>query len=287
MEKDSTTFSSNETQFGNDINSLVPKKAVNVASTAQSFAKTGGLLANNTLNMVKLALSPVGIVKTLIHGVALSDDINIDTSSPMKIGAVSAILAIKREENQYTGTNINRADTSQECVFQIGDYFLPLSYNVTVSGQKRIEQTPLVDGVTVIERISKQPRVVNIAFEIKPKGMGNSPDSLFSLENNMSGGTISLEGTQQSINAKSIEKKYLQQIRTFFDSLYSSDTIFRVENPIVNETFGVDYVVLTAYSITPIVGSFNWNVTLSLVEVDTTHNLLYVENDTYKGVSAE
>lgn len=287
MEKDSTTFSSNETQFGNDINSLVPKKAVNVASTAQSFAKTGGLLANNTLNMVKLALSPVGIVKTLIHGVALSDDINIDTSFPMKIGAVSAILAIKREENQYTGTNINRADTSQECVFQIGDYFLPLSYNVTVSGQKRIAQTPLVDGVTVIERISKQPRVVNIAFEIKPKGMGNSPDSLFSLENNMSGGTISLEGTQQSINAKSIEKKYLQQIRTFFDSLYSSDTIFRVENPIVNETFGVDYVVLTAYSITPIVGSFNWNVTLSLVEVDTTHNLLYVENDTYKGVSAE
>lgn len=141
-----------------------------------------------------------------------------------------------------SGPVINRQDFTKLWALQLDKYFMPLSQTFTLRAKKRLNISSLVDGVDIIQQTRKEAKTIDCSLRI-------------SLKENQT--------NLQIVDARND----VQRLSQFINELYESDMIFAVSNDMINNTFGVNYVIMTEYKFLPRTGMGTYTFEFSLTEV--------------------
>jgi hypothetical protein len=144
---------------------------------------------------------------------------------------------------------IDRFDTTKMYGVKLGDYYLPVSQTYTLQASKRTNVSSLVDGIDIIQQVRKEAKTIDCSVK------------------------ISLNEKQTNLQLMDANKEvtYLNQL--LFD-LYDTDTVFFIDNEMLNNTFQMQYVFMSKYRFIPKVGSRLYTFEFSLMEVKYGENVL-------------
>lgn len=209
-------------------------------SSAEEIIHGGIDTANNIL---KLTFSQAGIIRSM--GKIINSENRNFKSINQKIGYTTEMLSTKISEdlNDY--------------VFMCGDYYLPLSFNFSVSGNTNLVKSQLVDGIQIIENTYYEPQIIDINIKIE-----RAPDT--NSESN------------PVLNFRDSRKLQIVKLGEFLKSLRKDNPVFSITNNYISKDLGINYCTLERYSITPIEGSTITHVNLRIIEVDLTTQTLFV-----------
>lgn len=206
-----------------------------------------------------LTFSSVGIVKSVIpissEGGYINGIGNKVKSSLINQKTRYSTSSANAKDNLISVTNEN------DYIFRISDYYLPLSYSLSINASKNIVKSQLVDGSAIYEMTSYNPAeiILRIKLERKPINDNGRYDPMSFRQN-------------QGAMAGDIVK-----FATVINDLYKNKSVFAIYNNFTNKEVGIQFVVLSRYAIDPQEGSTVTNITLNLLEVDLTRQTLFVE----------
>lgn len=180
---------------------------------------------------------------------------------------------ISREQNQTQRVNastgeIDRFDYSKLWSLQIGDYFMPLSQTFVLQARKRLNVSSLVAGVDIIQQTRKEAKTIDCTLRLT---LRDNQQSLQIVKSD-SPAVYAIEGvTPPTVNTATAKAIELSQ---FLREFYDNDAVLRIRNKMINETFGVDYVIISEYKFTPRVGMGTFTFEFSLTEVKYGENVI-------------
>lgn len=206
-----------------------------------------------------LTFSSVGIVKSVIPISSEGGYIN-GIGNKVKSSLIN-------QKTRYSASSANAKDNlisvtnENDYIFRISDYYLPLSYSLSINASKNIVKSQLVDGSAIYEMTSYNPAeiILRIKLERKPINDNGRYDPMSFRQN-------------QGAMAGEIVK-----FATVINDLYKNKSVFAIYNNFTNKEVGIQFVVLARYAIDPQEGSTVTNITLNLLEVDLTRQTLFVE----------
>lgn len=253
-------YSASSDGLGGDVSGALAKVAQNPISEALRTGAAWIDKADEVAGMaIKLSLSTVGMARNIMRGGVVSGGDDVEGIK----GAASAITMVQRGgKKTYSAASaptFERYDSSKDWFFRCGNYFMPLSIRFTLHAQKNLQESQLVDGPTIIERVSKAPKTIDVTVRLERKET-ESPTALH---------VVSDENLYNPVS----------DISAMIHDLYDNRDVFQIDNPILNREHGVTHVVMREYSITPSEGSTLMTLQMSLTQIDMDANIIANDGD--------
>lgn len=138
--------------------------------------------------------------------------------------------------------DVDRFDYNKLWSVQLEDYFLPLSQTFTLKAKKKLNTSMLVDGPDVIQQTRKQAKTISCSMR------------------------ISLREEQTNLQIVDAQNKVIE-LANFLQAFYETDAVIAIKNRAINETFGVQYVIMSDYEFAPRIGMNTYIFNFVLTEV--------------------
>lgn len=224
--------------------------------------------ADAVLNARKIVLSQAGIVRVLIEspGGKIRTGDNIPEMSPAPLSTQEYSTSTHQDDAQRISDALSGLtdDPIADAIFVCGDYYAPLSLNFSVSAQKITDESQLVDGINIVQRVAKGPKVVSVSFNIQRREAQEIED--------MSATTI------RRRNARGGDPTPVYKLTRFLDELYENDEVFAIENTVLNDEIGIGWAFIKSYRFSPMQGDTFGSINLVLQEVNIADPLLYTNS---------
>lgn len=224
--------------------------------------------ADAVLNARKIVLSQAGIVRVLIEspGGKIRTGDNTPEMSPAPISTQEYSTSTHENDAQRISDALSGLtdDPIADAIFVCGDYYAPLSLNFSVSAQKITDESQLVDGINIVQRVAKGPKVVSVSFNIQRREAQEVED--------MSATTI------RRRNARGGDPTPVYKLTRFLDELYENDEVFAIENTVLNDEIGIGWAFIKSYRFSPMQGDTFGSINLVLQEVNIADPLLYTNS---------
>ena len=224
--------------------------------------------ADAVLNARKIVLSQAGIVRVLIEspGGKIRTGDNTPEMSPAPLSTQEYSTSTHENDAQRISDALSGLtdDPIADAIFVCGDYYAPLSLNFSVSAQKITDESQLVDGINIVQRVAKGPKVVSVSFNIQRREAQEVED--------MSATTI------RRRNARGGDPTPVYKLTRFLDELYENDEVFAIENTVLNNEIGIDWAFIKSYRFSPMQGDTFGSINLVLQEVNIADPLLYTNS---------
>lgn len=225
------------------------------------------------MNAAKLVLSEAGVIRVLVQQggkvmMGNTTDPNIilqQISGRRSYEAKSSYLPTSEDEALSDGLDTPYFDS----VFACGDYWLPLSLRFSVRSSKVLDNSQLVDGPNITQRVAKNPKTVNVSFDIERRERTSDLQSQDYIE------ATSIRYSSDS----STDKQAIYKLTKVLSELFENSDVFEVQNPVLNDEIGINWAVMTDYHFSPDKGSTFARVSFTLQEVNVKDPLLY-QSDT-------
>lgn len=225
--------------------------------------------ADAVLNARKIVLSQAGIVRVLIEspGGKIRTGDNTPEMSPAPLSTQEYSTSTHENDAQRISDALSGLtdDPIADAIFVCGDYYAPLSLNFSVSAQKITDESQLVDGINIVQRVAKGPKVVSVSFNIQRREAQEVED--------MSATTI------RRRNARGGDPTPVYKLTRFLDELYENDEVFAIENTVLNDEIGIGWAFIKSYRFSPMQGDTFGSINLVLQEVNIADPLLYTNSD--------
>lgn len=224
--------------------------------------------ADAVLNARKIVLSEAGIVRVLIEspGGKIRTGDNTPEMSPAPLSTQEYSTSTHEDDAQRISDALSGLtdDPIADAIFVCGDYYAPLSLNFSVSAQKITDESQLVDGINIVQRVAKGPKVVSVSFNIQRREAQEVED--------MSATTI------RRRNARGGDPTPVYKLTRFLDELYENDEVFAIENTVLNNEIGIGWAFIKSYRFSPMQGDTFGSINLVLQEVNIADPLLYTNS---------
>lgn len=224
--------------------------------------------ADAVLNARKIVLSQAGIVRVLIEspGGKIRTGDNTPEMSPAPLSTREYSTSTHENDAQRISDALSGLtdDPIADAIFVCGDYYAPLSLNFSVSAQKITDESQLVDGINIVQRVAKGPKVVSVSFNIQRREAQEVED--------MSATTI------RRRNARGGDPTPVYKLTRFLDELYENDEVFAIENTVLNDEIGIGWAFIKSYRFSPMQGDTFGSINLVLQEVNIADPLLYTNS---------
>lgn len=224
--------------------------------------------ADAVLNARKIVLSEAGIVRVLIEspGGKIRTGDNTPEMSPAPLSTQEYSTSTHENDAQRISDALSGLtdDPIADAIFVCGDYYAPLSLNFSVSAQKITDESQLVDGINIVQRVAKGPKVVSVSFNIQRREAQEVED--------MSATTI------RRRNARGGDPTPVYKLTRFLDELYENDEVFAIENTVLNNEIGIGWAFIKSYRFSPMQGDTFGSINLVLQEVNIADPLLYTNS---------
>lgn len=224
--------------------------------------------ADAVLNARKIVLSQAGIVRVLIEspGGKIRTGDNTPEMSPAPLSTREYSTSTHEDDAQRISDALSGLtdDPIADAIFVCGDYYAPLSLNFSVSAQKITDESQLVDGINIVQRVAKGPKVVSVSFNIQRREAQEVED--------MSATTI------RRRNARGGDPTPVYKLTRFLDELYENDEVFAIENTVLNNEIGIGWAFIKSYRFSPMQGDTFGSINLVLQEVNIADPLLYTNS---------
>lgn len=224
--------------------------------------------ADAVLNARKIVLSQAGIVRVLIEspGGKIRTGDNTPEMSPAPLSTQEYSTSTHEDDAQRISDALSGLtdDPIADAIFVCGDYYAPLSLNFSVSAQKITDESQLVDGINIVQRVAKGPKVVSVSFNIQRREAQEVED--------MSATTI------RRRNARGGDPTLVYKLTRFLDELYENDEVFAIENTVLNDEIGIGWAFIKSYRFSPMQGDTFGSINLVLQEVNIADPLLYTNS---------
>lgn len=224
--------------------------------------------ADAVLNARKIVLSQAGIVRVLIEspGGKIRTGDNTPEMSPAPLSTQEYSTSTHEDDAQRISDALSGLtdDPIADAIFVCGDYYAPLSLNFSVSAQKITDESQLVDGINIVQRVAKGPKVVSVSFNIQRREAQEVED--------MSATTI------RRRNARGGDPTPVYKLTQFLDELYENDEVFAIENTVLNDEIGIGWAFIKSYRFSPMQGDTFGSINLVLQEVNIADPLLYTNS---------
>lgn len=224
--------------------------------------------ADAVLNARKIVLSQAGIVRVLIEspGGKIRTGDNTPEMSPAPLSTQEYSTFTHEDDAQRISDALSGLtdDPIADAIFVCGDYYAPLSLNFSVSAQKITDESQLVDGINIVQRVAKGPKVVSVSFNIQRREAQEVED--------MSATTI------RRRNARGGDPTPVYKLTRFLDELYENDEVFAIENTVLNDEIGIGWAFIKSYRFSPMQGDTFGSINLVLQEVNIADPLLYTNS---------
>lgn len=224
--------------------------------------------ADAVLNARKIVLSQAGIVRVLIEspGGKIRTGDNTPEMSPAPLSTQEYSTSTHENDTQRISDALSGLtdDPIADAIFVCGDYYAPLSLNFSVSTQKITDESQLVDGINIVQRVAKGPKVVSVSFNIQRREAQEVED--------MSATTI------RRRNARGGDPTPVYKLTRFLDELYENDEVFAIENTVLNDEIGIGWAFIKSYRFSPMQGDTFGSINLVLQEVNIADPLLYTNS---------
>lgn len=224
--------------------------------------------ADAVLNARKIVLSQAGIVRVLIEspGGKIRTGDNTPEMSPAPLSTQEYSTSTHQDDAQRISDALFGLtdDPIADAIFVCGDYYAPLSLNFSVSAQKITDESQLVDGINIVQRVAKGPKVVSVSFNIQRREAQEVED--------MSATTI------RRRNARGGDPTPVYKLTRFLDELYENDEVFAIENTVLNDEIGIGWAFIKSYRFSPMQGDTFGSINLVLQEVNIADPLLYTNS---------
>lgn len=224
--------------------------------------------ADAVLNARKIVLSEAGIVRVLIEspGGKIRTGDNTPEMSPAPLYKKKYSVSTHKYDTQRIQDALFGLtdDPIADAIFVCGDYYAPLSLNFSVSAQKITDESQLVDGINIVQRVAKGPKVVSVSFNIQRREAQEVED--------MSATTI------RRRNARGGDPTPVYKLTRFLDELYENDEVFAIENTVLNDEIGIGWAFIKSYRFSPMQGDTFGSINLVLQEVNIADPLLYTNS---------
>lgn len=224
--------------------------------------------ADAVLNARKIVLSQAGIVRVLIEspGGKIRTGDNTPEMSPAPLSTQEYSTSTHENDTQRISDALSGLtdDPIADAIFVCGDYYAPLSLNFSVSAQKITDESQLVDGINIVQRVAKGPKVVSVSFNIQRREAQEVED--------MSATTL------RRRNARGGDPTPVYKLTRFLDELYENDEVFAIENTVLNDEIGIGWAFIKSYRFSPMQGDTFGSINLVLQEVNIADPLLYTNS---------
>lgn len=224
--------------------------------------------ADAVLNARKIVLSQAGIVRVLIEspGGKIRTGDNTPEMSPAPLSTQEYSTSTHENDAQRISDALSGLtdDPIADAIFVCGDYYAPLSLNFSVSAQKITDESQLVDGINIVQRVAKGPKVVSVSFNIQRLKAQEGED--------MSATTI------RRRNARGGDPTPVYKLTLFLNELYENDEVFAIENTVLNDEIGIGWAFIKSYRFSPMQGDTFGSINLVLQEVNIADPLLYTNS---------
>lgn len=224
--------------------------------------------ADAVLNARKIVLSQAGIVRVLIEspGGKIRTGDNTPEMSPAPLSTQEYSTSTHEDDAQRISDALSGLtdDPIADAIFVCGDYYAPLSLNFSVSAQKITDESQLVDGINIVQRVAKGPKVVSVSFNIQRREAQEVED--------ISATTI------RRRNARGGDPTPVYKLTRFLDELYENDEVFAIENTVLNDEIGIGWAFIKSYRFSPMQGDTFGSINLVLQEVNIADPLLYTNS---------
>lgn len=224
--------------------------------------------ADAVLNARKIVLSEAGIVRVLIEspGGKIRTGDNTPEMSPAPLSTQEYSTSTHQDDAQRISDALSGLtdDPIADAIFVCGDYYAPFSLNFSVSAQKITDESQLVDGINIVQRVAKGPKVVSVSFNIQRREAQEVED--------MSATTI------RRRNARGGDPTPVYKLTRFLDELYENDEVFAIENTVLNNEIGIGWAFIKSYRFSPMQGDTFGSINLVLQEVNIADPLLYTNS---------
>lgn len=224
--------------------------------------------ADAVLNARKIVLSQAGIVRVLIEspGGKIRTGDNTPEMSPAPLSTQEYSTSTHENDAQRISDALSGLtdDPIADAIFVCGDYYAPLSLNFSVSAQKITDESQLVDGINIVQRVAKGPKVVSVSFNIQRREAQEVED--------MSATTI------RRRNARGGDPTPVYKLTRFLNELYENDEVFAIENTVLNDEIGIGWAFIKSYRFSPMQGDTFGSINLVLQEVNIADPLLYTNS---------
>lgn len=224
--------------------------------------------ADAVLNARKIVLSQAGIVRVLIEspGGKIRTGDNTPEMSPAPLSTQEYSTSTHQDDAQRISDALSGLtdDPIADAIFVCGDYYAPLSLNFSVSAQKITDESQLVDGINIVQRVAKGPKVVSVSFNIQRREAQEVED--------MSATTI------RRRNARGGDPTPVYKLTRFLDELYENDEVFAIENTVLNDEIGIGWAFIKSYRFSPMQGDTFGSINLVFQEVNIADPLLYTNS---------
>lgn len=224
--------------------------------------------ADAVLNARKIVLSQAGIVRVLIEspGGKIRTGDNTPEMSPAPLSTREYSTSTHEDDAQRISDALSGLtdDPIADAIFVCGDYYAPLSLNFSVSAQKITDESQLVDGINIVQRVAKGPKAVSVSFNIQRREAQEVED--------MSATTI------RRRNARGGDPTPVYKLTRFLDELYENDEVFAIENTVLNDEIGIGWAFIKSYRFSPMQGDTFGSINLVLQEVNIADPLLYTNS---------
>lgn len=224
--------------------------------------------ADAVLNARKIVLSQAGIVRVLIEspGGKIRTGDNTPEMSPAPLSTQEYSTSTHENDTQRISDALSGLtdDPIADAIFVCGDYYAPLSLNFSVSAQKITDESQLVDGINIVQRVAKGPKVVSVSFNIQRREAQEVED--------MSATTI------RRRNARGGDPTPVYKLTRFLDELYENDEVFAIENTVLNNEIGIGWAFIKSYRFSPMQGDTFGSINMVLQEVNIADPLLYTNS---------
>lgn len=222
---------------------------------------------DTVLNARKIVLSQAGIVRVMIEspGGKIRTGDNTPVMSPAPLSTKEYSASTHEDDAQRISDALSGLtdDPIADAIFACGDYYAPLSLNFSVSAQKITDESQLVDGINIVQRVAKGPKVVSVSFNIQrrePQEVGDMSATALRRRNSRGG-----------------DPTPVYKLNRFLEELYENDEVFAVENTVLNNEIGVYWAFIKSYRFSPMQGDTFGSVNMVLQEVNITDPLLYTD----------
>lgn len=157
-------------------------------------------------------------------------------------------------------------DPIADAIFLCGDYYAPLSLNFSVSARKVTDESQLVDGINITQRVAKGPRQVSVSFQIERLETDNDRIE------DVSATTLRHKGQNGAAPTP------VYKLTQFLGELYENDEVFAIQNTVLNYELGISWAFIRDYRFTPMQGSTFGAISMTLQEVNVYDPLLYTNS---------
>lgn len=172
------------------------------------------------------------------------------------------------KEVEATSSLPDRYERQNLCSLRLGDYWMPMSQSFTLRAKKRLNVSSLVDGIDIIQQTRKEAKTIDCQLRITLRE--NQPN---------------LEVQNDTVTAREDMVRSLTVFSRMLQELYENDAVFKIENQVINDTFGVNYAIISEYEFRPKLRSNIFDFSLSLTEVKYGDNVITFDVRTLGGAS--